>query len=335
MTTFRQQRAWQHAMWGVVLALLAGFPWGAASLHAYSGGWGERWNEGGGRGWYVARWGSPVGGYPADLVSRLQARIDELESRMQGMHAHRGVWDTYTWQGRWGTDEEVRGVEVATCDPTDVVERRATFCGRVDVGDARYVDVWFEFAREGRATQYTSRLRFDDTDREDTFEATAYDLTPGDEYWVRAVGRDAYGNSYVGDRLTFTTDERSSSYRGDPDLTTDTPYSVTDDSARFSGSLAMRGGDDGTAFFLYGTDEDDLRDAVRGADTYADIDESGVEKVRVATGLDYNERESYEYRANDLDNDTTYYVAFGLAYDDEDGDARVELGTIRRFTTRD
>lgn len=225
-----------------------------------------------------------------------------------------------------GTSE----VDVATVSATNVMPYSALLRGRIDdFGSSNYADVWFEFGKDnGSALMRTSSERIDDNDNE-SFSRTVGGLAQNTSYRFRAVARDDNGDIDRGSFLSFDTGRTVS--EDTPDVTTQSATDVTDDSAVLRGTVDMRDFDSGTVFFVYGEDER-LVDDVADYDRYSDIDEEGSDLQKVSVDSDLDGEESYTKRVSGLDNDRDIFHRTCVAYEN-DGDDRIECGSVRSFTT--
>ena len=118
----------------------------------------------------------------------------------------------------------------------------------------------------------------------------------------------------------------------EPDVTTNTATSIGDDEARLRGRVDMNDFRNGTAFFVYGEDEDAVDDAT-DEDRYSDIDEDGDNLQKVVVDSDVDSTQTLEKRVTGLDNNTRQYFALCVEYEDEDDDDALECGTVREFRT--
>lgn len=231
-------------------------------------------------------------------------------------------------------------LEIATRFAADVSDDDALLRGRVvDFGDSDFAEVWFEYdTTSGGFDNVTVTERIED-DEDGYFERRIVDLEDDTTYYYRAIGEDEDGNNDYGSIVQFRTGDSSSNDDddddddNDPDVSTRSVAMVTDDSADLRGTVDMNGFENGEVFFVYGEDEDQVDDVADDFDTYDDVDEDGndLQKVLVDSSLDSDE--SYVEEVRSLDNDTTYYFAICVGYEDEDGDDVLRCGDTRSFTT--
>ena len=119
----------------------------------------------------------------------------------------------------------------------------------------------------------------------------------------------------------------------DPDATTDPAQDVTEDSAELNGSVDMNDFNNGEVFFIYGEDEEQIKDVEDDFDTYSDIDEDGDNLQKVLVDADLDGSDDYAHDIDGLDPDTDYYFTICVGYEDEDNDDQIECGSVRDFTT--
>lgn len=154
---------------------------------------------------------------------------------------------------------------------------------------------------------------------------------------------DYYGNSYGYKYNYVVSDPRG---RGDddddddndyndeePDVETRSADDVSDNNARLRGSIDMNDFDDGEAFFVYGTDRNQVEDVEDDYDSYGDVDTDGERLRKVMVDSSADGSRSYETRVSGLNDDTRYYFAMCVGYEDEDNDDTIICDSTLNFTT--
>jgi hypothetical protein len=156
------------------------------------------------------------------------------------------------------------------------------------------------------------------------------------------VGEDEDGERDYGKILSFVTDSSNSNDEEEEEDDGDNPstktLSATDivnTSAEIHGEVDMNDFNNGTVFFVYGEDDAQIEDTEDEYDTFSDIEEDGDDLRKIKVDSDLDDSEDYSRELLNLSDDTTYYFAIGVAYEDEDGDDTIILGSIKSFTTGD
>jgi|GEM_PF-5119844 len=228
----------------------------------------------------------------------------------------------------WRSAYERTDLYVTTESATNVDEDSAELNGEVDLGNADYADVWFEYDQSlGELDEATDKER---VEGDGDFDRTVTGLEEGERYWYRAVARDDDGTTRRGSVKTFVTDgERDDE---EPEADTRNTEVLDETSVELSGRINMNDYSDGIVFFVYGTDEDAVEDIADDYDTYADIEEDDEDLQKVKVDSDLDGSETYEREIDGLEPEETYYVAIGVEYEDEDGDEQLVIGDIESVT---
>lgn len=222
-------------------------------------------------------------------------------------------------------------VEVDTDDADMQGSYDADLSGSVDLHNAPYAYVWFEYGQNGRLTDESKTLKVT-ADR--SFEISISDLDKNERYYYRTVAEDPSGYRIYGSIESFETGNSSYSNTDDvPDVTTNNATSITDDSAKMYGEVDMNDFENGTVFLVYGEDEGSVED-VEDENRYSDIDEDGndLQKVRVYSGLD-GYRSFWYTVSGGFDDNTDYYFRYCVEYEDDNGDNTIECGSVENFET--
>lgn len=153
-------------------------------------------------------------------------------------------------------------------------------------------------------------------------------LDEGEKYYYVLCAKDEDGNILDGGRRSFETNggDDNNDNDKDPHATTKSAKDVDEESAELRGEVDMNDFDDGTVFFVWSTDRDDVDDA-RDEDEYSDIDDAEKEKV----DTNHDGDDSFDLDIDDLDTNDKYYFAICVEYYDN-GD-KLECGTIKSFET--
>lgn len=236
-----------------------------------------------------------------------------------------------------GTPASVSGssqVDITTLSASQIEDDRARLNGEVDFNRSRFAYLWFEWGEDDRdLDERTPRVRRDD-DEDDRFSVTITRLDEDERYYFRAVGEDDRGRIDRGSIRSFTTDDdRRDRDDDEPDVETGDAVDITDDSAELEGEVDMNDFDDGRVFLVYGEDEDQISDIEDDYDTYSEIDEDGddLQKILVDSSLDG--RETYTTFIDRLDDDTEYFYAYCVEFEDDDRDDTITCGQVESFET--
>lgn len=247
----------------------------------------------------------------------------------------------YRWQ-HWnygvGTYTESDEVDVTTKSATKIGDNKATLRGVVDVDDSEYAHVWFMYGTSANTMSYQTTYGYVDDEGETTFSGTVYNLQDNARYYFRAVAEDEDGDRAYGAILSFVTgdDDDDDDNDGDtPNATTESAKSISDTSAYLEGEVDMNDFKNGQVFFVYGEDDDQIEDVEDAYDTYNDIDEDGDDLQKILVDSDLDGDQDYTTKITGLDEDTRYYYAIGVYFEDEDDDDTIILGSVKSFSTKD
>jgi len=120
-----------------------------------------------------------------------------------------------------------------------------------------------------------------------------------------------------------------------PDVTTRSADNVDNNSAELNGEVDMNDFHNGIVFFVYGQDEDMVRDVEDDYDTYDDVrddqEDDDFETERVDSDLDGSD--DYAEDVNGLQGNRDYYFTICVEYEDNSNDERLECGSIKHFET--
>lgn len=240
-------------------------------------------------------------------------------------------------------DDDIGGdsiLEVTTNSASNIEDDRARINGEVDFNSSDFAYLWFEWGEDDDdLDEETPRIRRDDDESED-FAVTLTRLDEDQEYFFRAVGKDEDGRNDFGNTRSFTTDEDGDDDGDDdddngdePDVETGDADDISDDSVSLEGEVDMNDFEDGVVFVVYGEDEDQIDDVEGEFDSFDDVDEDGddLQKVQVDSGLDDNR--SYTVDISGLNDDTEYFYAFCVAFEDDDNDDTLACGSTENFET--
>ncbi len=268
-------------------------------------------------------------------IQALYNQLYALMAQLQALQGHTGttIIDTYTPH----YSNKDYDVEVETEDVELENDDTVTLEGEVELDDAPYANVWFEYGEGGDLTEKTDKER---VTRDGSFDVEVDDLDEDERYYVRAVAEDPSGVRTYGTLLAFTIedgydDDDDDDDRDDDDTPEATTYearNISDYRAELRGKIEMNDYEDGRAFFVYGEDED-LVEEVEDEYTYSDIDEEGddLQKAEVSNGLD--DTREFWLNVSGLNDDTDHFFRICVEYEDEDDDDVLECGSVEEFTT--
>lgn len=267
------------------------------------------------------------------LIAQIQALLAQLERLDGGSYGG----------GSHGNSD----VDVETLSARSIDNDRAQLLGEVDLNDEDEAYVWFEYGTSRSVSQETGQAQIRDNDP-GRFVYSLRNLSPFRTYYYRAMAEDERGRVAAGEIRSFRTDgdddwddwededDDDNDFNDDePEVDTDDAENVRDTSAELRGSVEMNDYEEGLAFFAYGQDEDLVADIEADYDEFDDIDEEGedLQVVEVDDGLDEGDDESYELFITGLDEDTEYYFAMCLEFEDDNGDATIMCGSVEEFET--
>lgn len=227
-------------------------------------------------------------------------------------------------------------IEIETDDDVDrITSRSAELRGEIDFNrgaDRAYV--WFEYGEDRDELDLETSREYIDEDDDEEFEMRINDLDRGERYYFRAVAEDRDTDElYYGDIESFRTSGSGSSNRDDePDVETEEVSDIDEDSAEINGSVDMNDFRNGSVFFVWGEDEDEIEE-VEDEEQYSDVQERGddLQKQRVDSDLDGQDDYSLDIR--NLDDDTEIFYALCVAYEDDDNDDVIDCGSVEEFET--
>lgn len=255
------------------------------------------------------------------LIKKLQAQLDALNDD----------------DDDWSSDTEI---EITTLSADDIEDEDATLRGEVDFNDSDYAYVWFEWGDDTNdLDEETTHIKLDDDEDED-FSAIITDLDEDEKYYFRAVGEDEDGDLDKGAIKSFTSDDEGSNSDDDDDSDEDAPEVETGDSedveshsAKIFGDVDMNDFENGIVFFVYGQDESQVNDIDDDFDNYNEIDEDDEDLQKIKVDGDADDSGDYSAEFWGLDDDTEYFYALCLEYEDEDNDDTIMCGDTESFTT--
>lgn len=275
-------------------------------------------------------WGGETFADLEELIERLRVFLEEFRARQD---------DAYP-----GTS--AAQVNVTTEAATDVDEESARLNGELELNSEDAAEVWFEYGMSRDGMTERTEIRTFDTDDEDdgmiSFFATVSDLNEDTEYYFRAVAEDEEGGRDTGERLTFRTSEEDADEDTEdddldemPDIRTGSTESVTNRSAVLEGSVEMNDLSDGTVFFVYSEEEELVQDVAEDYSTFEEVEENDSSLWSGLVDSGVSDDSNFSLEVEDLEDDTTYYYAAVIAYEDEDGEEVMRTGAVRSFTTDD
>lgn len=234
-------------------------------------------------------------------------------------------------------------VDVFTEEAVVVDYDEARLYGELELNNAAYATVWFEYGLTQGFGNVTNSGRITSR-REKVFLAEVTRLAPNARYYYRAVARDDFGALTYGRTLMFDLRDdyyyddddyyySNDRYDDEPDVDTNSARDIDDDSAELRGEVDMNDYNDGLVFFVYGEDRNDVED-VEDEDEYDDVRERGddLQKLIVDHSFDGSNGDFYA-DIYGLDDDTKYYFRICVEYEDDDRDETLECGDVEDFYT--
>lgn len=269
------------------------------------------------------------------LINQIQILLAQLD-RIENNNSNNGQ--------SYGNSD----VDVETLSAKSVENDRAQLMGEVDLNDEDEARVWFEYGTSRSLGRSTGQATIDDNDPT-RFMYSLRGLSSFRTYYYRAMAEDERGRDTAGEIRTFRTDgsndwddDRNDDDRDDedfdndePDVETNDADNVSDTSATIYGEVEMNDYEEGLAFFAYGQDEDLVADIADDYDSFDDIDEDGddLQVIEVEDGLDEGDDWSGYARIVGLEEDTEYYFAICLQFEDDNGEEMILCGSVEDFET--
>jgi hypothetical protein len=251
-----------------------------------------------------------------------QKLIEEFRTRIaEYLKEHR------TYYNNTNTTE----IDVFTRTAINIEDNRATLRGRIDFNDEDEATVYFLWGdTRTNLDEETSHVLLDDNDDEN-FEKTLTGLRNNETYYYRAVAEDSEGNKTYGTVYTFSTNDSDEDY---PDVTTYSAQNIHDTSADLRGSIDMNDFNNGTVFFVYGEDEDQIHDVDEDFKAYSEIHEDGDDLQKTSVfDSNLDDTKSYTIEVTGLDRDTDHFFRLCVQFEDEDDTTLLVCGAIKSFTT--
>lgn len=262
----------------------------------------------------------------AAQLRSLLAQLETLQKRYDSLYG-RGYTTNYRYDSR---DYDL---SVDTLYARDIEDDEATLYGEVDLDNAPYANVWFEYGEDSDLDERSDKERVNDDER---FSIDIDDLDEDERYYFRAIAEAPNGDRTYGQIKSFTADDDGDYY---DDYNDDEPYAETGDSdditrysARLEGEVDMNDFDDGLVFFVWGEDEGQVED-VEYEDSYRDVEEDGDDLLKYKVSDNLDDDRSFWLEIFSLDDETEYYYRVCVEYEDEDGDDALTCGDVEYFET--
>ncbi len=222
-------------------------------------------------------------------------------------------------------------IDVSTKPVTNIGNTYATLRGEVEEGFSLTV----KFALSDTPTvncSYSELINVSGTyDAGDNFETTLNNLGSGVNFYYRSCG---YKNGEIaqGEIRTFTT----GTIENNPEVETDSPTHINEDSARLHGSVDMNDAPyPGIAFFVWGQDEDLIEDVDSEFYSYADIDEEDEDLQKQYVNSSFEGSDEISLLVTNLDEQTDYYYRACVSYAISDSQVELVCGDVEEFETSD
>jgi uncharacterized repeat protein (TIGR01451 family) len=163
----------------------------------------------------------------------------------------------------------------------------------------------------------------------------SYSVSPSATKQYTLTANGSGGNSDTATTTVTVEDEDNNNDENIPEADTKVASSIDSDSARLKGFVDMNDFDNGTVFFVYGQDENQIEDVQDDYSTYNEVDEDGndLQKEKVDTNLD--DSETYTFDATGLEEDADYFYTICVQYENNDGDDELVCGDVEDFSTDD
>ncbi len=272
--------------------------------------------------------------YIAALVKQINTLLAQLQA-LQNSNGYYNNYNTNTYTKKKTYSSNSYDISVSTEDANADDDDTVELVGEVELDDAPYADVWFEYGTDTDLDEETDSERVTD---DETFEIEVDDIDEDEQYYFRAVAQDPRGYRVYGRIMGFEVDDNGNNNDDDdndgdtPDATTEDADDVDEDSAELNGEIDMNDYENGIAFFVYGEDESAVED-VEDESEYNDVDEDGDDLQKVLLSSSFDDTRTFWANISGLNDDTDYYFRICVEYDDEDDDETLVCGDVESFTT--
>lgn len=272
----------------------------------------------------------------SNQTAMLQAYIRQLEALLERLRELQRDQDYDYDYGNGRSD-----VDVTTLRATDIDGEDATLNGEVDFNDENEATVYFRWGTSaGNLSRETTNIVLDADEDDERFAATITNLDEDKTYYFRAVAEDENGDRAYGAILSFRSDDDGEDdgdgdddYEDYPEVDTEDALNITDSTAKLYGEVAMEDFNNGTVFFVYGEDEDQVEGIENDYDTYEDVDEDGDDLQKIFVDGDLDDSREYWASIAGLNDDTEIFYTLCVAFEDEDGDEVIRCGEVESFVT--
>jgi hypothetical protein len=269
----------------------------------------------------------------------IQAYIRQIEALLAQLRALQSGNNYYNPVSNGNSE-----VSVTTRSADEIEDDAATLRGEVDFNDSDEATVYFRWGvSASNLNEETPQIVLDDSDDEE-FDAYIDDLDEDRTYYFRAIAEDEDGRRVQGSIMSFRSDDDGRNNNDDddynndndedwPDVETGDANNVEDSYAALEGEVDMNDYEDGYVFLVYGEDEDQIDAVANDFDSYQDVDEDGDDLQKVAVDSSLNNSSEYWVNVSSLNEDTEYFYAYCVAFEDEDDDEQLVCGDTESFTT--
>lgn len=277
------------------------------------------------------------GAYTPQTQQALIAQLYALIAQLQNQSTANYVQPQYYYQPAAVLNYNTfSNIEVETSGVNNIDGDKAWAFGQVDLNDAVFATVWFEY---GRNTSLGRRSAVGEINSRtsENFRADLVNLDRDQKYYFRAVAQDPAGRRTYGGIQSFFSDNNSSrnsrnNNDDEPDAETNSARNITQTSATLRGEVDMNDFKNGLVFFVYGEDEDQVED-VEDEDEFRDIDEDGDDLQKLLVDRDLDNDEEYERKVTGLDRDTDIFFRICVEFEDEDDEETIICGEVEEFET--
>jgi hypothetical protein len=156
------------------------------------------------------------------------------------------------------------------------------------------------------------------------------------QYWYKACAS-LDGNTFSGNTVSFNTDNFDDPVTGngeEPDVDTENPDNVDEDSAELNGFVDMNDFSNGVVFYVYGQDESAIENVEFNYNEYSQIDQDGDDLRKFIAESDLDSQGTFPEDVNGLDRDETYYYQICVEYEVNEEET-LACGGVESFSTDD
>lgn len=227
---------------------------------------------------------------------------------------------------------DTAAVRVQTNGVAGVDDENVTLRASIDFRKSSYAKVWFEYGDEENDLYKKTPVAVVYPRSGKVYERLVRGLDEYTRYYVRVVAEDPNGARSYGKTVSFTT--RRDVVNEKPKITVGRSTNIGLTGATITGTIDMNDARNGIAFLVYGEDRNVMSTLTKDYSRFKAIRERGDYIQKVLLDDDIDTIETFTETLLYLDTGTSYYYAFGVEYENDEGDDVLLLGSIGTFKTK-